>query len=247
MEKYIHYCWFGGKEKEAEILSYIDSWKKNFPTYKIVEWNEQLIDINLLGNKFVEEAYLDKNWAFVSDYVRLYALLNYGGIYLDTDVEVIKDFSSFTENNKFDCILGFEDPITVGTAIIIAKKKSKLIEEMFLRYSNKSYKIKGKVDKTANVSMITSICNDLGLELNGKEQLIKNDVKVYPTDYFYVKSYITNKFEFTENTHSVHHFRGSWTDKSGIKSIFKKILFLVLGSKLYYGLVMRLRRKNEEH
>lgn len=97
--KIIHYCWFGGKELPRDAVECIDSWKKYYPDYKIIEWNEKNFDINICD--YVKEAYSERRWAFVSDYARFWILYNYGGLYFDTDVEVIKRADSIIEKGSF--------------------------------------------------------------------------------------------------------------------------------------------------
>ena len=119
--KIIHYCWFGNNEKPNIVKKCIASWKEHLKEYEIIEWNEKTFDIN--SNKFVKEAYEKGMYAFVSDYVRVYALYNYGGIYLDTDVEVKKSFNDLLDN---DSIWGFEEKNFIATSTIGACKKNKL-------------------------------------------------------------------------------------------------------------------------
>ena len=115
--KIIHYCWFGKNEKSDLAKKCIDSWKKKCPDYQIIEWNEENFDITT--NEYVYEAYMNKKWAFVSDFVRIFALYNNGGIYLDTDVEILKNMDEFLCNTTF---FGFETIDKVSTGIIGAQK-----------------------------------------------------------------------------------------------------------------------------
>ena len=116
--KIIHYCWFGKKDKPELVKRCIKSWENNLNDYKIIEWNEDTFDIN--SNKFVKQAYEAGKFAFVSDYVRVYALYNYGGIYMDTDVEVYRTFSKdILKNESF---WGFEEKNFIATSTIGAKK-----------------------------------------------------------------------------------------------------------------------------
>ena len=115
--KKIHYCWFGGNPLPKETVEYIKSWKKYCPDYEIIEWNESNFDIN--RNLYIKQAYEAKKYAFVSDYVRVFALYKYGGIYLDTDVEVFKDFNDLLDNESF---WGFEQENYIATSTIGAKK-----------------------------------------------------------------------------------------------------------------------------
>ena len=112
MVKKIHYCWFGGKELPSKVKKCIATWKKMLPDYEIKEWNEENFDINT--NTFVKEAYENKKWAFVSDYVRIYALYNEGGIYLDTDVKILKDLDGEIRGKD---VLVVEDIIDSGNTL----------------------------------------------------------------------------------------------------------------------------------
>ena len=99
MEKKIHYCWFGGKPLPRKVKQCIKTWKKFLPDYEIIEWNEQ--NFNIKSCTFVEQAYENKKWAFVSDYARIYALYKEGGIYFDTDVKVLKDINNIIDKEMF--------------------------------------------------------------------------------------------------------------------------------------------------
>ncbi|MFQ7081030.1 glycosyltransferase family 32 protein [Sellimonas intestinalis] len=116
--KIIHYCWFGPNPIPKNEQIYIENWQVKLPEYRFVFWNEESFDVQSV--RYVKQAYDQGKYAFVSDYVRIYALNKYGGIYLDTDVEVLKDFSPFLDHNTF---LGFENRTMVGTGIIGTQKK----------------------------------------------------------------------------------------------------------------------------
>lgn len=116
--KIIHYCWFGNNEKPDIVKKCINSWKANLKDYEIIEWNESNFDINI--NSYVKEAYENKKYAFVSDYTRVYALYNIGGIYFDTDVEVFKPLDEFLQEDSF---WGFEEKDYIATSTIGAKKE----------------------------------------------------------------------------------------------------------------------------
>ena len=156
--KIIHYCWFGDGEKTKLSQKCIQGWKNTLKGYEIIEWNEKNFNINI--NRYVKEAYDCKKYAFVSDYVRLYALLNYGGIYLDTDVEVLRDFDSFLELEAF---VGFEDNELVSTAIIGAKRGNSIIEEWFNTYANRNFLNNGKMNEVTNVRVFTNLLLKYGL------------------------------------------------------------------------------------
>ena len=203
--KIIHYCWFGGKELPEEAKKCIESWKKYCPDYEIIEWNENNFDLN--SNDYVREAYDAKKWAFITDYVRLYVLVKYGGIYMDTDVEVLKSLDPFLNDDAFS---GFESNKSIPTGIMASKKNQPLMKELLDYYKNKHFKRKdGTYDLTTNVIIITNICKKYGLKLNNEKQVI-NGFSLYPKDYFCPKSLITGIIELTDNSHTIHHFSGSW-------------------------------------
>ena len=203
--KIIHYCWFGkGKLNELSIKC-IESWKKFCPDYEIIEWNEENFDISI--NAYVKEAYEQKKYAFVSDYVRLYALYNYGGIYMDTDVEVLKSFDSLL---KYDGFSGFEDNNGVQTAVMASKKGHDLIGELLSYYADKNFvNERGIPDLTTNVIIITNICKKYGLKLENNTQDIKG-IRFFPSEFFCPKSQKTGEIKITDNTYTIHHFYGSW-------------------------------------
>ena len=205
--KTIHYCWFGKGEKNQDIINYINSWKKNCPDYEIIEWNEDNFDINC--NAYVREAYKQKKYAFVTDYVRLFALYNYGGIYMDTDVEVLKPLDSFLANSSF---AGFENNEQLCTAVIGAEKNNPWIKDLMEEYNDRSFIMKdGSLDLTTNVIRVTNLTREkYGLKTESSFQNLNDIVCLYPIDYFSPKDWFTGKINITENTYTIHHFVASW-------------------------------------
>lgn len=220
--KKIHYCWFGRGQKSELMLKCIDSWNKFLPDYEIIEWNEDNFDINL--NKYAMEAYKNKKYAFVTDYVRLYVLYNYGGVYMDTDVEIIKNIDDFLKHKAFS---GFENNKYIPTGIMASEKGNKWIKDLLDEYDNLSFiKKDGTMDLTTNVIRITNKTKE-------KYNLIPNDtfqdlgeVVFYPHDYFCPKDWETGKIFLTENTYTIHHFNGSWHTKKEKKQINKKKYYI---------------------
>ena len=210
MVKKIHYCWFGGKELPASVKKCINTWKRLMPDYEIIEWNEKNFDISI--NPFVKEAYENKKWAFVSDYVRIYALYQEGGIYFDTDMKVIKDVTNIVDKEMF---LGYEDSGYVGTAVIGVKDKNNKYIKEILDYYNKlehfntdiMYNYANPVIITKILNKYESYVNDAGIRIFNKE------IYVYPRDYFYPLSYNYAEKVYTENTCMIHLFNATWTDK----------------------------------
>ena len=207
--KIIHYCWFGGKPLSNIAQKCISSWKKYCPDYEVREWNEKNFNIN--ENLYVKEAYMMGKWAFITDYVRLYAIYNFGGIYMDTDVEMIKNIDRFLINESFS---GFEDGINIPTAIMGAEKNNEWIGYLLSYYNDKHFVLKsGRCDLTTNVTIITSMTKEkYKIRLDNTLQKTNTGLVLYPKDYFCPKDYWSGKIKCTENTYVIHHFNGSWQD-----------------------------------
>lgn len=209
--KIIHYCWFGGKPLPKAAEDCIRSWKTYCPDYEIIEWNETNFDIH--ANLYTKQAYESKKWAFVTDVVRLYALYTYGGVYMDTDVEVIKPLDRFLEHQAFS---GFEDLTNIPTGIMAAEKGHPLFKKLVEHYDNRPFLIDGQPDLTTNVTTITKLLLPEGLVPNNTYQEVAG-LALYPYDYFCPRDIHTMKLVITENTHTIHHFAGSWLPKEEIK------------------------------
>lgn len=227
--KKIHYCWFGRGEKPKKALDCIESWKKYCPDYELIEWNEDNFDINC--NLYVKQAYESKKYAFVTDYVRLYAMYNYGGIYMDTDVEVLKSLDSFLYNDAFS---GFELPHCIPTGIMACKKGFELFGEFLEYYNDKSFILEdGSLDLTTNVTIMTDIVSKYGLKKDGSFQVI-NGFALYPRDYFCPLDDATGKLFKTENTATIHWFSKSWLDpKTVFKSKITKVFHRYFGVECF--------------
>ena len=203
--KIIHYCWFGRNPMSEMALRCIDSWKKYCPDYEIIAWNEDNFDINY--NDYVKEAYNSQKWAFVSDVARLYALVNFGGIYMDTDVEVIHPLDSLL---ICEAVLGFESDAQISTGLMAASKGNKMFAEFLSDYDNQHFiRRDGSFDLTTNVTRVTNACFRYGFKPVDSLQVISG-LTLFPKDYFSPKDLITKQIVKTENTLVVHHFDGSW-------------------------------------
>lgn len=227
--KKIHYCWFGKKEKPNIVKKCIESWKEKLKDYEIIEWNEENFDIN--SNEFVRQAYQCGKFAFVSDYVRVYALYNYGGIYLDTDVEVYKEFSDGILNNE--SFWGFEEREFIATSTIGSCKENILIKKFLDSYENKSFfKEDGSIDDLTNVAIVSDIMKQLGVKLDGSYQTIEGVATIYPQEYFSPYDYINCYSKETQNTYTIHHYYKSWLPRIvKVKTLLKKLLSKVVGGK----------------
>lgn len=219
--KVIHYCWFGRGKMPELALKCIESWKKHLPDYTIKEWNEDNFDLDMYH--YVREAYDNRKFAFVTDVVRLYALYYEGGVYMDTDVEVLKSLDPFLHHNAFS---GFEDEKNIPTGIMASEKGGRWAKENLDYYNDKHFiKDDGTMDVTTNVQTITKIMLPYGLKQDNTYQDFNDLITFYPKDYFCPKSYKDGKIYLTKNTVTIHHFAGSWlTRKEKNVIILSKIL-----------------------
>lgn len=221
--KKIHYVWVGNKPKPQLVLDCISTWEKHFPDYEIIEWNNE--KFKGISNKYAEEAFANKRWAFVSDYIRLHALYHEGGIYLDTDVEVTNNFDRFMNLDFFSCHEFYNNncwPIT--SAVMGAKKNSRIIGDLIDIYDEISFKTKRGLDLTANTQRITKYLEsrfNIQPEYDKDSTLkLSNTEIIFPSHYFCISE--EDKVNF-----SIHHFSGSWLPSHSRKdkiNIFNKII-----------------------
>lgn len=202
IEKKIHYIWFGGN-KPKEVLKCIESWRKNLPEYEIVEWNENNFDLEkeMKECKFLRECYKRKLWAFLSDYVRLEVLYQHGGIYLDTDIEIIKNLDDLLDTDFFT---GYENEEIISFGILGCTPKHKVIERMLNFYNNQIW--------NSDMYIITSILTEILKEEYGDKIFKTPEIKIYPKEYFYPYNHDEefSKECLTENTYAIHWWGKSW-------------------------------------
>lgn len=206
--KIIHYCWFGGNPLSELAKRCIDSWKIYCPGYEIWCWNEDNVDIN--ENSYIKEAYDAKKWAFITDYLRLKVLYHYGGIYMDTDVEVCAFLDEFLHEKGFS---GFERSEFVPTGIMACEPKHPFYKKLLAYYDGRHFKLgENRYDMKTNTVIITEISVLNGLKLNNKKQTICG-MTYYPSEYFCPKDHDSGEIKCTNNTACIHHFDGSWHTK----------------------------------
>lgn len=237
--KVIHYCWFGRGQMPELALKCIESWHKYLPGYTLKLWNEDSFDINTVP--YVKEAYEARKYAFVTDYIRLYALYHEGGIYMDTDVEVLKplddllDLPAFSgyESNKFT---------NFPTGLMASAAGGVWVKEQLDYYTDRHFILPdGSLDMTTNTVTISRIMKENGFELTGEYQVYKNDMHCFPSDYFCPMT-STRVLKLTKNSYCIHHFAGSWHTPT-LKQKIKKFVFgKIVGVKLTDKLIQQKRK-----
>lgn len=211
--KILHYCWFGGKPKPPLAEKCIRSWKKFCPDFEIQEWNESNFDLEQVP-AYVRQAYEAGRWAFVSDYVRLRALTEVGGVYLDTDVEIVRSLDPFLKHEAF---AGFEHLERVQTGVLACRKGFPLFQEFLAYYDTAVFRRPdGSMDTTTNVEILTGICRKKGLVFNDTFQVV-DGLAVYPREVFCPVDYDTMKLKKTRKTVTIHWFSGSWQTQEDLR------------------------------
>lgn len=206
--KIIHYCYFGGGEFSELTKKCIESWKKACPDYKIVFWNEENFDVHC--NSYISALYSEKKYAHVSDYARLKIVYENGGIYLDTDVELLKTLDDFLDCEAF---FGMQKGGEVATGLGFGGEKgAKILKELMNNYERKSLHGGKKVITKTCVDTDKKIFKAMGLRSKNILQRFGN-VVVYPSEYFNPKDFETDRLELTENTVSIHYYDSSWHDE----------------------------------
>lgn len=224
--KVIHYCWFGRGQMPELAKRCIESWKKYLPDYEIKEWNEDNFELDMYP--YVREAYDNRKFAFVTDVVRLYALYHEGGIYMDTDVEVLKPLEPFLHHHAFS---GFEDDKNIPTGIMASERGGKWAKDNLDYYQGKHFvKENGSFDLTTNVTTITKYMLPLGLRQDNTYQDFPNLITIYPKDFFCPKSYKDGNIYLTKNSVTIHHFAGSWLKPDKYVE-YEKIIWKKIGVK----------------
>lgn len=210
--KIIHYCWLSGDPIPVPLQKYMKSWKTYLPEYEFWLWNFDRFDIN--SSVWVQEAFQAKKYAFAADYIRCYALYNYGGIYLDMDVEVLKPFDDLLDLPYF---IGMEDSAAaIEAAIMGAQKGHPLFQKTMEYYTNRHFvKSDGNYDTRPLPQIMRQIIDENFqytkiLSMSDFARGSYRNICLFPQDYFSPKSYKTKKIHLTENTYTIHHFVAGW-------------------------------------
>jgi hypothetical protein len=205
LPKIIHYCWFGGGEMPEKEKNCVETWKEKFPDYELKLWNEENFEYEQCA--FAKQAYEQKKYAFVSDYVRAKVLYEYGGLYLDTDVKILKQFPKSKGKKGF---MGFERKAFLGTAVIASEAHNDNIGKLLEYYEKHDFVQRdGSFDNIANVSILTDIMKEKGLKLGGKRQQV-DGFDIFNREVFYPKKLSDSKFNVTDETSAIHMCTNSW-------------------------------------
>ena len=236
IEKKIYYVWIGNAKKPDIFYKCLKSWQEKMPDYEIIEINKENFDLDdhIARNKFLRECYKRKLWAYIADYVRIHYLYENGGIYLDTDMEIVKDFSSLFENENIEFFTGYESDDGIGMGLFGVSAKSKFLEKMIKFYDDEIYK-----SPLFTLPQITKyiLKNDFSFDFSKNEiRDEKYGICIYKKEYFY-PFLPKEKFDesiVTENTYAIHWWHHSWKGSrpflflktkhlKGIKKYIKKI------------------------
>lgn len=212
--KVIHYCWFGRNPLPESAKKCIASWHKYLPDYEIKEWNEDNFDVNIIP--YTREAYADKKYAFVSDYARFWILHHHGGLYFDTDVEIIRPMDDIIKGGAF---MGAEVdgnpekhlfPKVAPGLCIGAEKGMEFFRDVLNRYQSLNYKGEdGTFNKYTMIPLVSDLLIANGMQASEEVQKV-GDITIYPAEYFNPLDAGTGKLSITANTRSIHWFMASW-------------------------------------
>ena len=229
--KIIHYCWFGHNELPPLAKKCIASWRAFLPDYEIKEWNEDNFDVNSIP--YIAQAYKHQKYAFVSDYARFKILHEYGGIYLDTDVELIKPLNELLSDNKG--FAGVEIPGQIALGLGFGAEKNNPIIKLMLDHYEKLnfYNADGSMNLIPSPLLQTQLLKEHGLNEANSLQVIENCFSIFPKDYFNPYNFENGKIEITSNTFSIHHYAGSWvTKRNKSNTRVYQLISRILGEKV---------------
>lgn len=226
--KKLHYVWVGGNKKSKHVLACIKSWEKYCPDYEIIEWNEHNFDVD--AHPFVKQAYEAKNWALMSDVIRVWVLYHYGGIYLDTDMELVSSINDLLNNEAF---FSYESPYWVGSAVLASIPQHPIFKRILQRYNNKQ-KIGFHTNPLTVHAFTAALRYDYGFKPTGKTCQLDPHICIMSSNYFYPQHYMSGKLTMTAHTKGIHHYVSSWHSASQSKSQkFAKIAYTIMGKHLF--------------
>lgn len=223
--KIIHYCWFGNNPLPPSAEKCIESWKKFCPDYEIKRWDESNYDIT--KNQYMYEAYQCKKWGFVPDYARLDIIYDHGGIYLDTDVEIIKPFDELLDCVAFGGVEQESPYVALGLGFG-AEKGNDIIRQLRDKYDELHFMEDGQMNLTPAPKINTAVLANLGYKFQDGVHACR-EMTVFPSEYFCPQNFLTGEITITEKTYSIHHYDSSWYSEAEryayqLKRKFSKVL-----------------------
>lgn len=253
--KIIHLCWFGKGKYPPLAERCIQSWKKLLPDYEIMIWNEESFDVT--SCYYTQMAYASKKWAFVTDYVRLYALKRYGGVYMDTDLEVIRDFTSLLEGKGF--VGSYIEGGLISAGFLASVPEHPFVDDLLSYYYKES--AKGETGDPVEFIMNPLIFTQIAVQKYGfslsEHSFSKGDITIYPLEYLmpykkltFGSSYGHWRFRLTDRTYAIHHDMSSWHKRNPAKKFIKDCVRLLLPQKVYLSMKIKkneaaIRERNE--
>jgi len=240
IEKTIHYVWLGSKEVPKKFTAFIEGWRQLHPDWEIIKWNEENFDCK--NNYWVKAAIEHKNWSLAADVMRSWVLLNHGGVYLDTDMELFKPLDEIVE--KSDFFIGYETNFWFGCAILGAKKGHRIMDEVYERYRMPCPGVDIGSNMLCVFNFSAVIKRLYKIKLDGKTKKIADNAQLFSSDYFFPKNYITHKTKITKNTVAKHHYSSTWFSQGkqiGVK--VARAAKIVLG-KWIFGQFEKIARAN---
>lgn len=232
--KKLHYVWVGGGKMSDLMNECMATWKVHCPDYEVIEWNEKNFDIE--GNPWAKAALAARNWALVSDIMRAWILYEHGGIYVDTDIEILRPLDEFLANEFF---MGYESKHWCNTAIIGSVACNEIVGKCIERYkktAEKGTKIESNTNLLAVQAYSAIMEMEYGIKPNGQTSIYENGVGLYSRDYFYPQDWLTHKIKLTQNSAVVHRCSQTWLTK-GQRRMFKffKAVRRVIGKPIFSG------------
>lgn len=221
--KIIHYCWLSKDPIPEALKTYMDTWKVKLPDYEFMLWNFDRFDIN--SSIWVKEAFEKKKYAFAADYIRLFSVYNYGGIYLDMDVEVLKTFNPFLNTSL---LMGYETGGSLEMGVFGAVKGQPFIRAILESYDRPFVNNDDSLNVLPMPYVVDEICKKMNYQIvicNEPNSLETKRINVLPAEYFSPKNWKLNKVFLTENTICIHQFHGSWISKTDkVKKVIKQTI-----------------------
>jgi len=214
--KIIHCIWFSGDEKPEKMKNCMETWKKKLPDYEIREWSLKDVEEIRKDNRYLDQALNNKKWSFAADFLRLWILYNVGGIYLDTDVEVLKTFDPFLNDGFFTC---YERNKSIEAAVMGAEKGNKFAKEFLELYANRNFEEELKSGTPEIIPLIIAdyICKKYKKYKARNRHTILDGLHIYPYKYFSPKNGYTGKIKPNKNTVCIHNFANTWVVKGKSK------------------------------